>query len=228
MSRLLTLGKAVEGRAAAIVDRLEAGSSWAETAEAFGVRPIDVLASLAVDALGGEGRSPLPLVRSAPRRPRLVAALNEFALADFGPTGSAGRPQRLALAAGLLQMVDFWEESHHAAQLADDLGETAFSAYWHGIAHRREPDPGNANYWFRRVGRHPLLEPIAEAVRPILTDAGVSLDEYLDRNVWKPTSLVDLARRARPGSAEESPALELQRVEISVLLDATAQAVGIG
>ena len=73
-----------------------------------------------------------------------------------GPRSSRGPSDglRLALAAGLLQIHDFWDASHEAAQEADDLGERDFSAYWHGIAHRREPDAGNASYWFRRVGRH--------------------------------------------------------------------------
>ena len=71
--------------------------------------------------------------------------------------GTPHRP-RLALAAGLLQIHDFWDASHDAAQRADDQGEREFSAYWHGIAHRREPDAGNAAYWFRRVGRHRDLQ----------------------------------------------------------------------
>ena len=80
---------------------------------------------------------------------------------------SVPHPKRLALAAGLLQMHDFWDASHDAAQQADDRGERGTSAYWHGIAHRREPDASNAAYWFRRVGRHAVFVPLAEAARPL-------------------------------------------------------------
>ena len=79
---------------------------------------------------------------------------------------------RLNLAAGLLQIHDFWDASHDAAQRADDLGERDFSAYWHGITHRREPDAGNAAYWFRRVGKHAVFKPLAEAGKALLDQDG--------------------------------------------------------
>ena len=110
------------------------------------------------------------LTQAAPRRPWLARALGEPAWAEAFPRSS--RPARLALAAGLLQIHDFWDASHEAAQQADDLGERGSSAYWHGIAHRREPDAGNAAYWFRRVGRHPIFGRLAEVARLILEEHG--------------------------------------------------------
>ncbi len=104
------------------------------------------------------------MVQVRPSRPGLTGTLTEVNLASLLP--GSDRKGRLALAAGLLQILDFWDPSHHAAQEADDLGRAAFSAYWHGIAHRREPDPGNASYWFRRVGRH--------AIFPVLARGGVT------------------------------------------------------
>lgn len=48
------------------------------------------------------------------------------------------------------------DRSHSISQ---DLGSTEGS-FLHGIMHRREGDFGNAKYWFRRVGSHPLFNQI--------------------------------------------------------------------
>jgi hypothetical protein len=141
---------------------------------------------------------------------------------------SASRPSVLTLSAGLLQIYDFWDASHTAAQEAGDLGETRFSAYWHGIAHRREPDASNASYWFRRVGRHPLLPALGEAARPLLENHGDAqlTSALLGKGAWNPLAMIDLCTRARPGSPNEQLARRLQRLEMQKLLDATIAALG--
>ncbi len=208
---------------AEIVERLENGSPAGITELA----PADVLASLAHAALRGDSLGP-PLIQQAPPRPRLKTALGEPAIASLLP--GASHPARLALAAGLLQIHDFWVLSHEAAQAADDLGESEFSAYWHGIAHRREPDAGNAAYWFRRVRRHPVFGPLAQQARPILQDHGDDrwTARLLAGDVWNSQAMIDLCTGARPGSDQERLARRLQGLEMQLLLDATVDATITG
>jgi hypothetical protein len=155
------------------------------------------------------------LIQASPKYPRLEKGLSDPALAELFPGSS--RPARLALAAGLLQVLDFWDASHTAAQEADDLGESASAAYWHLIAHRREPDPGNAQYWARRVGRHPIHPALADAARAI---SEASSDRAANPgNAWSPTTLIDLATRAKPGTPQAKMAQKLQRIEMICLLE---------
>ncbi len=208
-----------------IVEFCEATGPAIERGEPFPGTPVDLVAGLAFCALGDDQEPGPSLSQTAARRPRLVQALAEPALARLFP----GAPRRdvLALAAGLLQIHDFWELSHEAAQQADDLGECNSSAYWHGIAHRREPDAGNASYWFRRVGRHSIFTPLAQTARHWLDDhADSSLTGRLITNgSWNPSAMIDLCTNARPGTAEEILARRLQRAEMWLLLEASLAAV---
>jgi len=207
-----------------IIERLEQGESWAAAVSELALEPLDVVAALALDALGDEGSLGLPLIQGDPPRPALSSALNEPAIRAVAPDSDRGT--RLALAAGLLQIYDFWDASHHAAQAADDLGERAFSSYWHAIAHRREPDPGNAAYWFRRVGQHPLLTTLWQAAQPIFAteENSVTLSRA---GRWDSMAFVDMCARVQPGSKEEALARRFQRIEMLTLLDANSQAMGL-
>ncbi|GIW86544.1 MAG: hypothetical protein KatS3mg108_0868 [Isosphaeraceae bacterium] len=175
--------------------------------------PEQVIAALAQAVLGrDEGAGP-GLLRQRPLRPRLRAVLEEPELARVFPR--ANRAARLALSAGLLQINDFWDESHAAAQEADDLGERRVSAYWHAIAHRREPDPSNAMYWFRRVGHHPIHPALAAEAPEFATTGGG----------WDASAFVSACTRARPGSDDERRCRRVQRLEMELLLAETMKAV---
>src|SRR5262245_63172112 len=60
---------------------------------------------------------------------------------------------------GLWLWHDFLDESHRLSQDID----TVEGSYWHAIMHRREPDYGNAKYWFRRVEQHEIFDQLAAA-----------------------------------------------------------------
>ncbi len=186
-----------------------------ESGAGVGGEPSSIVAALALAGLGPDVGP--PLIRAAPARPGLIRGASEAALAKLLPR--APRPKLLVLSAGLLQILDDWDASHVAAQEADDLGESEFSPYWHAIAHRREPDPDNAAYWFRRVGEHPAFDPLAEAVAPLAVDgSGLVRD-----GSWDPLAFIrscgDAARK--PGSPGEALARRIQRLEMLILLDLT-------
>ena len=91
----------------------------------------------------------------------LTAALQSTALEElFGgrPIGDGTAAE--AVRAGLLLWNDALDASHKVSQGID----TPLGSYWHGIMHRREPDYGNARYWFQKVGKHAAMPRVREAV----------------------------------------------------------------
>ena len=206
-----------------VIDRVSSGEAPSNKPGA--IAAIDWIATAAAAALGDLQSLGPALVQEKPRRAKLAKALSEPALATMFP--SASHPKRLALAAGLLQVHDFWEASHDAAQQADDRGERNTSAYWHGIAHRREPDASNAAYWFRRVGRHPVFVPLAEAARPLFAETGLAALEpdLISGGGWNANAMTSLCTTARAGTQEEQLARRLQRLEMWLVLEASFAAL---
>src|SRR5262245_49015768 len=66
--------------------------------------------------------------------------------------------------AGLWLLANDLDSSHHISQ---ELS-TPEGSFWHAVMHRREGDYGNAKYWFRRVGHHPVLEALGSAWDPFV------------------------------------------------------------
>jgi hypothetical protein len=192
--------------------------------QALNMSPPEFATGLGAVVLDSDDPSDWPsLTQARPRRPWLAGALGEETWAEAFPR--SGRPARLALAAALLQIHDFWDASHEAAQQADDLGERGYSVYWHGIAHRREPDAGNAAYWFRRVGRHSFFARLADEARPLVAveDAAPVAASLLPRGSWDPFAFIDFCTNAAPGSDRWRLAQRLQRLEMRGLLEETVQ-----
>ncbi|WZP00083.1 hypothetical protein EP7_001700 [Isosphaeraceae bacterium EP7] len=206
-----------------VLERIEAG----ETPSTLGLPVLDVIAALAFEALGGEKSLGLPLIKGEPRRPAIAKALSEPALAAWLP--NAARPARLALSAGLLQIFEEWSASHEAAQEADDLGEDKVAGYWHAIAHRREPDAGNATYWFRRIGRHPVFGAMERTIATWPTDEPnpAPVDRLVKGGEWDPLGFINWCDQARPGSPTLSVGRRLQRAEMIWLLEYTAEVAGV-
>lgn len=207
-----------------LLESLERGAAPADLIASSSIVPEELIAALAASSLGDDQSVGPTLTQTSPKRPKLLRGLTETVWAPVWL--KAPRTSRLNLAAGLLLIHDFWEESHTAAQEADDLGERHFSAYWHGIAHRREPDAGNASYWFRRVGRHPVFGPLADEARPLLDEHGdAQLTSRLLSGGWNAGAMIELCTQARPGSPREILARRLQRLEMRLLLEATVDAL---
>lgn len=212
-----------------ILDSLEHGEPPDRLAERLNLEPRDVLEAIAAAGLGAaDDDDGPPLVTGNPPRPRLENCVGDRALTRLLP--DASQIDRLNVQAGLCQILDFWELSHQAAQEADDLGERGISACWHGIGHRREPDPANAAHWFRRAGRRPLFATLARAAGPLLTGPTGSAiaDRLIHGGLWDPFEFINLCCRSQPDGPEAKIARKLQRLECRQLLKVTiAEAVSI-
>jgi hypothetical protein len=161
----------------------------------------------AILALDGDGLRPMPLA-SAPCPAGVRERLRAAAPARLFP---GARAPEAALSGLYVYFSDF-EEAH---ALAQDIA-TAEGSYWHAIAHRLEPDAGNAAYWFGQVGAHPIFPALARAA-----GSGVA---------WDPFAFIELCEQARrqPGSELETRARAVQLVEWQLLFDYCARPAAIG
>lgn len=114
---------------------------------------------------------------------------------------------QLLLRSAALLWHDHLDASHGIAQNM----ETREAAWLHGIMHRREPDYGNAKYWFQRVGRHDAFPSLARKVTELVPPV-VEISTFVRNGDWQPLALVDLCERAEQGN-DAALASRLQRIQ---------------
>ena len=162
-----------------------------------------------------------PLNELGPGRPErgVEQRLAAISLAEaFKPAKIVNSEMAQGCLAGLWLMYDFLDRSHEISQSLD----TPTGSYWHGILHRREPDYGNAKYWFRHVGQHPIYEPLAEAARKLAIEAAVDRAAAFlaDQTEWDPCQFVDLCAAAASGQSASAQLCRLiQQRECRLLFD---------
>ena len=153
---------------------------------------------------------PFPLVRSKRGTGAVASVVDHASAGDLFP--GARYPEEAL--SGLFLRLDNWEKSH---QLSQEL-DTAEGSYWHGIAHRLEPDYGNAGYWFRRVGQHAIFPQLHAAASSILT--GQRIKWRLSER-WDPFLFLRWCEEVNEGGKQEelASALAIQNVEWELLFE---------
>lgn len=159
--------------------------------------------------------------------PDMQQQLARFAAEELGPVQSAA--DAVALTAGLFQMHDCLDRSHSLSQDVEGEGRHAAGDYWHAIMHRREPDYGNSKYWFRRVGRHPVFDDLAQWASDEFDASNEPetrgwSDRVCGGGKWDPFVWVDLCQEAahEEGSPLYRIAQRIQWIEMLLLLRQTA------
>ena len=118
-------------------------------------------------------------------------------------------------------LVLLWHDHLNEAHTLAQEVESADGAFVHGIMHRREPDYGNAAYWFRRVGKHRSFGELGLKVEaiPQISSFGDIKGRLLPDARYDPFGFIDLCSGHARRSEEERVVLrQIQAIETRVLL----------
>ncbi len=125
----------------------------------------------------------LPSLDGGPKNPAIADWLNHHRLEEaLGQSHDADASG--CCHSGLWLLAGELERAHEICQGIDTID----GSFWHGIMHRREQDFGNAEYWMRRVGEHPIHKAIG--------DAQSELDPSLSASRWDAFAFIQQCREA--------------------------------
>ncbi|CAG7650711.1 hypothetical protein ACFQI7_21930 [Paenibacillus allorhizosphaerae] len=156
--------------------------------------------------------------------------LTDIKIAKLSTNGFEG--ERLTFALALKSGLHLFNESLDPSHDISQEIHTPTGSYWHGIMHRMEGDYGNAKYWFRMVGHHPVYDALADQVRGLLKETDLQrigsallrepLEKLSNAGRWDPYLFVDLVERqvtqVRDDAGEEL-LKEMQHLEMKLLLE---------
>jgi len=165
--------------------------------------------------------SALSLVRGQVTQDSLIHEIQSITLRELFGQDVRNAPMGEGVKAGLCVALDAWDDAHAIAQELD----TVEGSYWHGIVHRREPDAGNAKFWFRRVGQHPVFQQLASHETRQTLSVTTAFDQIVQSGSWDPCTFIDLCMACESGKKSDLKAelLALQTKEIKLLLEHSIQ-----
>jgi hypothetical protein len=150
-----------------------------------------------------------------------AASLNKKLDAILNESKAASENQQL-IRALILLWHDHLDPAHTLAQEV----EGPDGAFVHGIMHRREPDYGNAAYWFRRVGQHGAFAELGKraASLPEVKTSPKVYSTLFPASGWDPFAFINLCQQHGRGSESVRTTLQqIQAIETEVLLESFNQ-----